>query len=78
MSWSWIEVCKHSQTKERAKHQTAELRLDELLSQTEAEGGGGEAGWPEAVTGTKGRRFDLETVDTSIKRHTSLSTILNC
>lgn len=27
MSWSWIEVCKHSQTKERAKHQTAELRL---------------------------------------------------
>lgn len=24
---SWIMVCKHSQTKERAKHQTAELRL---------------------------------------------------
>lgn len=34
-------VCKHSQTKERAKHQTAELRLDELLSETEAEGEGG-------------------------------------
>lgn len=49
-------ACKYSQTKERAKHQTAELRLDELLSETEAEGGGGEAergggeaGWPEAV-----------------------------
>lgn len=36
---SWIVVCKHS--KERAKHRTAELRLDALLSETEAEGGGG-------------------------------------
>lgn len=71
-------VCKHSQTKERAKHQTAELRLRGEGGRLRGEGGGGEAGWPEAVTGTKGRRFDLETVDTSIKRHTSLSTILNC
>lgn len=36
---SWIMVCKHSQTKERAKHQTAELRLRGEGGRLRGEGG---------------------------------------